>query len=185
MKKENRDDIELKIMEAFTSVKSDKEIGMPDIEKEFSTITAKQNKSSQNSLRKIAAVAAIIIAISCIAVAAIINRKTIVNIFSNRNKIEISRDAFTIVQDDALAVPTDTTLAKSRMIAFENAELCEIMDSINNVYNTNVVFKNEDIKHLHLHFCFNTDEKLNDVIISLNMFEKINIRLKDKKLEVE
>lgn len=182
MNKNYKDDMEIRIMEAFTSMKSDQEIGMPDVEAELSELLRKKNMQTKNHWRKIAASVTAIITVCCIGVAAIINHGAMV---SNENKIDVTENTYTEEAKNALTVSADTALTMSRIVAFDNAELCEIMDSINNIYKVKVVFNNEEVKHLHLHFKFCTDDKLNDVIQSLDMFEKINIKEKEGKLEVE
>lgn len=183
MNKNNKDNMEIKIMEAFTSMKSDQEIGMPDIEDELSKLMIRRNRQTMmNHWRKIAASVATIVTVCCIAVAAIINHRTMV---SDENKADITENTFTTKARNTQAIPVDTTLAMPRLVALDNAELCEIMDSLNNIYKVEVVFNNEEVKHLHLHFKFCTGDKLSEVIQNLNMFEKINIKQTDGKLEVE
>lgn len=174
--------MEIKIMEAFTSMKSDHEIGMPNIEDELSKLMIKRNKQTMNHWRKIAASVAAIVTVCCIAMAAIINHITMV---SDESKADITENTFTTEAKNTQTIPVDTTLALQHIVAFDNAELFEIMDSLNNTYKVEVVFNNEEVKHLHLHFKFCTGDKLNDIIQNLNMFEKINIKQTDGKLEVE
>lgn len=163
-------------------MKSDQEIGMPDVESQLSELLRKKNKQTKNYWRKIAASIAIIFAVSCIAIAAIINHEIMA---SDENKPEATENEFMPEAKNTLSVPADTALAMPRIVAFDNAELCEIVDSIAGIYKLEVVFINEEVKHLHLHFKFRTDDKLNDVIQNLNMFEKINIKDKEGILEVE
>ena len=53
MNKNHKDNMELKIMEAFTSVKSDKEIGLPNVEEELAKLMARKNKRRVIFFRKI------------------------------------------------------------------------------------------------------------------------------------
>lgn len=182
MNKNYKDNMEIKIMEAFTSMKSDQEIGMPDVEDELSKLLRNRDKQAKNHWRKTAASVVAIITVCCIAVAAIINHGIIA---SDVNKAEATENVFLPEAKNALSIPADTAMTMSRIVAFDNAELCEIMDSISKIYKVEAVFVNEDAKHLHLHFKFYTDDRLNDVIQNLNMFEKINIKEKEGILEVE
>lgn len=177
-----KDNMEIKIMEAFTSMKSDQEIEMPNVEDELSKLLIKKNKQTKNHWRKTAASVAAIVTVCCIAVAAIINNAIMV---SDDNKAEATENVCMPEVENALSVPADSAMSMPRIAAFDNAELCEIMDSISNIYKVEVVFINEDVKHLHLHFKFCTDDELNDVIQNMNMFEKINIKEKEGRLEVE
>ena len=59
------------------------------------------------------------------------------------------------------------------------------MTSISNNYHVNVEFSNKELKTIRLHFRYNTSDSLEDVIKTLNMFEKIKVRYNNEKLEVE
>lgn len=174
--------MELKIMEAFTSMKQDKEIGMPNIEDELSKVLAKRNKRVVSNWRKIAVSVAVIVTICSIAVATIINHRISV---SNQIKSDVSRNIVATESRNTQSIPENPSLTVSHVVSFDNAELSEIMDSIGNVYKIEFVFVNEEIKHLHLHFKFDTSDTLNDIIQNLNMFERINIKEKEGILEVE
>ena len=178
MKNQN-DNMEIEIMEAFTSMKSDREIGMPDIEQELAKLTVGRYAHGSTFLSKIASTIAILVAISGIAVAAIVNHQAIANFFSGYKETIVS------AENRLKSITSDSIAATPKVIEFENSELAEIMNSIGNTYKTDVRFKEEEKKHIHLHFQYNTSDKLDQVIFSLNMFEKINIKLVDGKLEVE
>ena len=170
--------MEIEIMEAFTSIKSDQEIGMPDVEHELARLKARRNVPSVSPFRKIAATIAIVVAISGIAVAAVVNHQAITNFFTgNRTSVE--------AEAQPQLAPSDTIPAKPKVVKFANSELEEIMTSIGCNYGKSVIFKKEELKHVHLHFQYDTSEKLERVILCLNMFEKIKIRLNGDKLEVE
>lgn len=163
-------------------MKSDQEIGMPDVEDELSELLRKRNKQAKNHWRKVAASVAAVVTVCCIAVAAIVNH---VIMAYDEDKAEVTGNVFMYGVENEASVTEDTVMTTSRVVAFDNAELCEIMDSISNIYKVEVGFVNEEVKHLHLHFKFCTDDKLNDVISNLNMFEKISIKEKEGRLEVE
>lgn len=163
---------------SYKEVSSELGISIQAVNKHISQALRKLRKRFNPSM-------AIIFAASCIAVAAIIEHQTIAAFLSEKSKTDVSENSITKGQYIKQTISTDTTIIKPHVVAFDNAELCEIMDSINNIYKVKVVFNNEEVKHLHLHFKFCTDDKLNDVIQSLDMFEKINIREKEGILEIE
>lgn len=177
-----KDDMEIKIMEAFASVKSDQEIGMPDVEEELSKIMVNRNKQDRKHWRNIAAAVAVIVTASCIAVAAIINNRAS---SLDEFKLDTAMSPLSTQPGEEQVISADTTVSMPHMVTFENAELNEIMDSIDNIYNVEVVFMNDDVRHLHLHFKFDANAKLSNVVQNLNMFDKINIKEKEGKLEVE
>lgn len=176
--------MEIKIMEAFTSMKSDKEIGMPNVEEELAKLMARKNKRRVAFFRKIAASIAFAVAICGIAVAAIVSHGVIPDFFSGKTN-SIAEEKLMRISNDLTIIPSDTVTITSGVMMFENSELADIMQSISNAYKKEVVFKNEELKHVHLHFQYNTEDKLEQVLQSLNMFEKINVKFNDDKLEVE
>lgn len=177
--KNHKDNMEIEIMEAFTSMKSDREIGMPDIEQELAKLTERMETRASSLSRKIASTIAVLVAISGIAVAAVVNHQAIVNFFSGNKETTVS------AENRLQSTTSDSIAATPKVVKFENSELAEIMSSISNTYKTDVTFKDVEKKHIHLHFQYYTSDKLEQVIISLNMFEKIDVKLVDGKLEVE
>lgn len=184
MNKNNKDNMELKIMEAFTSMKSDQEIGMPNVEEELAKLMARKNRRRVVFFRKMAASIAFAVAICGIAVAAIVNHGAIPSFFFGKTN-SIAEEKQMRNSNDLTIIPSDTVTVTSGVMMFENSELADIMQSISNAYKKDVVFKNEELKHVHLHFQYNTEDKLEQVLQSLNMFEKINVKFNDDKLEVE
>ena len=84
-----------------------------------------------------------------------------------------------------IIVPNDSVQKPSGQVTFDNQELADILTSICNAYKVEIHFKDETQKHIRLHFTYDTKEKLEDVMESLNTFEKFRLELKDKKLTVE
>lgn len=183
--KNPKDDIGFEVMEAFTSMKSDQEIGMPNVEQELAKLKAKRNRHTVSAFRKIAASVAIVLAVSGIAVAAIINHHRIYNLFTGNDTEIIEETSTTTIPTELVITPSDTIVVKQGVIMFENAELEEIMTSISNNYKIDIIFKKEELKHLHLHYQYNTADKLEQVLQTLNSFEKINMKNNEGKLEVE
>lgn len=184
MNKNHKDSMEIKIMEAFTSMKSYQEIGMPNVEEELAKLMARKNRRRVVFFRKMAASIAFAVAICGIAVAAIVNHGAIPSFFFGKTN-SIAEEKQMRISNDLTIIPSDTVTVTSGVVMFENSELADIMLSISNAYKKEVVFKNEELKHVHLHFQYKTEDKLELVLQSLNMFEKINVKLNDDKLEVE
>lgn len=184
MNKDHKDNMELKIMEAFTSMKSNQEIGMPNVEEELARLLARKNRRRVVFLRKIAASIVFAVVICGIAVAAIVNHGAIPDFFSDKTNNIAEEEQMRIPYDQTI-IPSDTVTVTSGVVMFENSELADIMQGISNAYKKEIVFKNEELRHVHLHFQYNTEDKLELVLQGLNMFEKINVKLDDDKLEVE
>ena len=82
-------------------------------------------------------------------------------------------------------LPCDTIPAIKGDVTFEDNELEEVLRSICNAYKVEIVFRNEEQKHILLHFSYNTEDKLQDVVDGLNLLKKFCLKQKDNKLTVE
>ena len=182
------DNIEFELMEAFTSEKSDKDIGMPDIEQELAMVKEKHSRQTFLPMRKIAASVAIIMALSGITLAAVVNSDRLAQFFiHNKEEMPVSAVTKTSVtkKSDLIIMPSDTVVVQKGDIIFDDTCLADIMTSISNNYHINVEFSNKELKSIRLHFRYNTSDSIEDVIKTLNMFEKIKVRYDNEKLEVE
>lgn len=132
-------------------------------------------------LRKIAAVLLSVIVLSSFAYAAVCTN------FFTQTWTETSE--VTVMDahkpSSLIIVPTDTIQKPVGTITFDNEELAEILTSICNAYKVEIHFKNEEQKHIRMHFSYDSKDNLDDVVESMNMFEKIHLSLKDKILMVE
>ena len=181
------DNIEFELMEAFTSEKSDKDIGMPDIEQELALVKGKHGSRIFPPMRKIAASVAIIMALGGITLAAVVNGDRLAQFFTGNKEMPASAVTKTSVarNNDLIIMPSDTVIVEKGDITFDDSSLADIMTSISNNYNINVEFNNKELKAIRLHFKYNTSDSLEDVVKALNMFEKIKVRHNNEKLEVE
>lgn len=181
------DNIEFELMEAFTSEKSDKDIGMPDIEQELALVKEKHGRRIFPPMRKIAASVAIIMALGGITLAAVVNGDRIARFFTGNKEVPASAVTKTLVarNNELIIMPSDTVIVEKGDITFDDSSLADIMTSISNNYNINVEFNNKELKAIRLHFKYNTSDSLEDVVKALNMFEKIKVRHNNEKLEVE
>lgn len=181
------DNIEFELMEAFTSEKSDKDIGMPDIEQELALVKEKHGRRIFPPMRKIAASVAIIMALGGITLAAVVNGDRIAQFFTGNKEMPASAVTKTSVarNNELIIMPSDTVIVEKGDITFDDSSLADIMISISNNYNINVEFNNKELKAIRLHFKYNTSDSLEDVVKALNMFEKIKVRHNNEKLEVE
>ncbi len=181
------DNIEFELMEAFTSEKSDKDIGMPDIEQELAMVKEKHGRRIFPPMRKIAASVAIIMALGGITLAAVVNGDRFALFFTGNKEMPASAVTKTSVarNNELIIMPSDTVIVEKGDITFDDSSLADIMTSISNNYNINVEFNNKEQKAIRLHFKYNTSDSLEDVVKALNMFEKIKVRHNNEKLEVE
>ncbi len=191
-----KNEIEM-LRQAFSDGKTDEQIQMPDAEAELATfMDAHKKKFEQKPLvnfdrkpvrltfmRKIAALFLGIVMLSGLAYA------TVRTHFFTRPWSGEPKTESVVVTDvrpsSLMIVPNDSVPQPSGTVTFDNHELADILTSICNAYKVDIVFKDEEQKHIRLHFSYDTKDKLEDVIESMNTFQKFRLELKDKKLNVE
>lgn len=92
--KQPEDNMELEVMRAFASRKSDQEIGMPDVEQELARLKARMAPSNAGfSLRKIAAILVAVLMLTGLSYAAV---RTLISAPSNSPKGEDSQASSTL-----------------------------------------------------------------------------------------
>lgn len=180
MKKNAPRDIHLDLMDAYTSTKTDAQIGMPDVEQELLRVRRQARARSASALRKVAASAAIALLIGGIAVAAIVGRPALSRLFAPeaQHPTEQQQPAGTATRSLGTAQPTAKAAeAKPDTLAFDNAELKDIMQQVAHIYKVHVSFQRQQPMHLRLHFEFVSTEKIEEVVARLNMFEAFHATL--------
>ena len=80
-------------------------------------------------------------------------------------------------------LPTDT-IAKSGPIVFDNVTLDRIVKDIATYHHLEMDLQNEQASLLRFYFVWNQEDRLQEVIEKLNMFEQVNLTVKDGKLIV-
>lgn len=189
MNSNHQDDIHLDVMEAFTSMHTDHEIGMPDVSQELArvkaSVNARRHRHAMTRLRKTAAVAAIVIAVSGVALAAVVSHTSIASLFTDtRQPSAAPAPAPSVASPVSQSVAPADSITHPEMVSFDHATLSDIMASIGHTYGKTVIFCNDDLRPLRLHFRYSTGDTLQQVIESLNMFEKITVTINGDNLEV-
>ena len=183
-----KNEIEM-LRQSFAQGKSDAEIQMPDAEAELAAFMAAHKEHFAHNgprlafIRKIAALFLGILMLTGFAYAAV---RTGFFTHPWDDKPLAEQVAVTdAIPASLIIVPNDSVQKPSGQVTFDNQELADILTSICNAYKVEIHFKDETQKHIRLHFTYDTKEKLEDVMESLNTFEKFRLELKDKKLTVE
>ena len=144
---------------------------------------APHRRTATLSFRKIAALFLVIVMLSGFAYAAV--RTSFFTKPWNGQPVSKVEDSFPETEKKLILMPSDTIPAKKGDVTFEDNELEEVLRSICNTYKVEIVFRNEEQKHIRLHFSYNTDDKLKDVVEDMNLLKKFRLDLKDNKLTVE
>ena len=80
-------------------------------------------------------------------------------------------------------IPRDTISNKT--VVFENTELASILKQMASYYHKELIFNNDNSRHLRLYFNWNKKEDLQQNIKLLNGFSRINITCTDNTITVE
>lgn len=183
-----KNEIEM-LRQSFAQGRTDEEIHMPDAEAELIHFMAEHENHFEHRtvrltlIRKMTAVFLGILMLSGLGYAAI---RT--SFFTQPWREEHATDQTVMVEmppSSLLILPNDSVQKPTGVITFDNQELADVLKSICNTYKVEIQFKNEEQKHIRLHFSYDTEESLRDVMESLNIFEKFRLELKGKKLSVE
>ena len=154
---------------------------MPDVDEAWQQF-AQQHISSvrpMHTWRKIAAIFIGILALSGIAFAAVHIVRQAQHEERPVTEVEKPQSAVTVSQ----ALPTDT-IVKSRPVVFDNVTLDSIAKDIAAYHHLDMDLQNEQASQFRFYFVWDKEDRLQEVIEKLNMFEQVNLAVEDGKLIV-
>ena len=85
-------------------------------------------------------------------------------------------------QQEKIQEQTDSTVSQVRV--FEDAELSAMLSEMASYYHCEVVYQNEEVKHIRLYFTWNKQQSIDEVIEIFNRFERIHIQKENQQLIV-
>lgn len=186
--------------------KSKEEMKMPSIDAEWEKLKDEmklkeemsQNAETQqaaklfslwNPMRKVAAVAAVLV-VSGITFAAIhlVTRSHQESDKHNTELVASRKDSIQQVsapQKSNIEEKTDSASLAQLPLVYENAELQNILTPIAEHFHLQVTYQNESARHIRLFLQLEKNMSLDDIIELMNHFEKVNIRHEGQTLIVE
>lgn len=192
-KKQPEDNMELEVMRAFTSRKSDQEMGMPDVEQELARLKARRsdlprmggNRGGHLSLlRKVAAILVAALMLTGLSYAAV--RTSFFTQSWNEDKAQVAE------VKTADADPTEHTayapeikMVGDSVILFKDYRLDSIMMQIDKHYQVESQFLENESRSMRLLFKWNRQHSLEEVLERMNGFERLKVRREENKLIVE
>lgn len=192
-KKQPEDNMELEVMRAFASRKSDQELGMPDVEQELARLKARRsdlprmggNRGGHLSLlRKVAAILVAALMLTGLSYAAV--RTSFFTQSWNEDKAQVAE-----VQT-ADADPTEHTayapeikMVGDSVILFKDYRLDSIMMQIDKYYQVESQFADAESRSMRLLFKWNRQHSLEEVLERMNGFERFKVRREENTLIVE
>lgn len=196
--KHSKDNMELEVMRAFNSRKSDKEISMPDVEKELtrlksnrkeSTLISGQKQNMGHLSRKIAAILVVALMLTGLSYAAVRTSfftKGWADTASSSPKEENPRAASSLNSTGQESVSIEKAEEdESTFILFQDATLDSVMMQITRYYKVEAHFTDERLRSVRLLFKWNKQHNLDEVLKRLNGFERFHIHRKENVLIVE
>jgi hypothetical protein len=151
-----------------------------DVEEALKKFEAKH--THRFSWRSMAAVIISVVMISGIAYAAISLSRRATTAQPAKTEVPASV-AVTKTKTQSEEQKTDTIVMKEK--SFDDVELETILSEISTYYNVKVEYHSDASKHLRLHFHWDKTQTLEEVVETMNHFEKVSITLFDDKMEVE
>lgn len=91
----------------------------------------------------------------------------------------------TVAEPDTVAVVEDIAAVTPRTIVFDNTPFETIISDIASYYGCTTAFSSDTTKSLRLFFRWDQNLPLESVVESLNNFERINICLTDKTIQID
>lgn len=176
---------EMMVKEAITSQKSDKEIGMPDIESELKRVkqTARRKHPMLSGWQKIAAVFAAAVTISGLVWAAVYyNHHQTETKTAEQHQMKIITTTEELTEEDR-----EATVSVDLTLSYDKASLEQIVVDLTAYYHLEQpVFENKKTARKYkLHITFNREGSIQDAVDLLNQFGSIRIELIDNKLVVK
>lgn len=189
---ETREALDYQKCKALDYQKPKEEMTMPSVSEEWKKLKAKKETkivTLWNPMRKVAAIVAILI-VSGIAFAAIhlathhqqeISSEQPKQAIDQQDSVRSSSALATTKQ----AASADTTATAKLPLAYENAELQNILTPIAEHFHVSVNYQNESARHIRLYLQLTENMSLDEIVELMNHFEKVNIRHEGNVLIVE
>ena len=99
----------------------------------------------------------------------------------NKVKTEVAQVAENH-QQEKIQEQTDSTVRRTRV--FEDAELSAMLSEMASYYHCEVVYQNEEVKHIRLYFTWDKRQSIDEVIEIFNRFERIHMQKENQQLIV-
>jgi len=155
---------------------------IPDVDEawqQFARQQRRRNVTSLHSWHKVAAMIIGILTLSGIAFAAVHIVRLSQHEEQSVTAVEKPQSAVTVSQ----TFPTDT-IVKTEPVVFDNVTLDSIAKDIASNHHLDMDLQNEQASQLRFYFVWNQEDRLQEVIEKLNMFEQVNLAVEDDKLIV-
>lgn len=197
--KQPENNMELEVMRAFNSRKTDQEIAMPDVEQELSRLKARmatsrspKGEDSQasshlyigvHSLRKVAAILVAALVLTSLSYAAV--RTSFFTHSWNEANEQVAEPTPNAEPTEQPACKPEITMKGDSIVLFKDVRLDSILMLTDVHYEVESQFNDAELRQIRLLFKWHKQHSLDEVLQRLNGFERFQIRREENNLIVE
>lgn len=171
----------------------DRKIGMPDIDMEWAkfekeVIDASEEKSKVESRKwkvnsnwsRAAMFTGIIMGVSLIALASIYFYPTPKQ--ETETKKDVAEQIAAVQHTEE--IKTDTLTINREVFKFDNIEMKTIAKKIGDYYGKQIVFENEEAKHVRLYIQIEKTKSIEEVVEFMNNFKKVHLTIEGNSIHI-
>ena len=171
----------------------DRKIGMPDIDMEWAkfekeVIDPSEEKSKVESRKwkvnsnwsRAAMFIGIIMSVSLIALASIYFYPTPKQ--ETENKKDVAEQIAAVQHTEE--IKTDTLTINREVFKFDNIEMKTIAKKIGDYYGKQIVFENEEAKHVRLYIQIEKTKSIEEVVEFMNNFKKVHLTIEGNSIHI-
>ena len=171
----------------------DRKIGMPDIDMEWAkfeneVIDSSEEKSKVESRKwkvnsnwsRAAMFIGIIMSVSLIALASIYFYPTPKQ--ETENKKDVAEQIVAVQHTEE--IKTDTLTINREVFKFDNIEMKTIAKKIGDYYGKQIVFENEEAKHVRLYIQIEKTKSIEEVVEFMNNFKKVHLTIEGNSIHI-
>ena len=172
----------------------DRKIGMPDIDMEWAkfekeVIEASEEKSKVESGKwkvnsmiwsRAAMITGIIMGVSLITLASIYLYSTP----QEKTEPQETGSEMAVTAPVQEIIKTDTLTINREVFKFDNIEMKIIAKKIGDYYGKQIVFENEEAKHVRLYIQIEKSKSIEEVVEFMNNFKKVHLTIEDNSIHI-
>ena len=171
----------------------DRKIGMPDIDMEWAkfekeVIDASEEKSKVESRKwkvnsnwsRAAMFTGIIMGVSLIALASIYFYPTPKQ--ETETKKDVAEQIAAVQHTEE--IKTDTLTINREVFKFDNIEMKTIAKKVGDYYGKQIVFENEEAKHVRLYIQIEKTKRIEEVVEFMNNFKKVHLTIEGNSIHI-
>ena len=172
----------------------DRKIGMPDIDMEWAkfekeVIEASEEKSKVESGKwkvnsmiwsRAAMITGIIMGVSIITLASIYLYSTP----QEKTEPQETGSEMAVTAPVQEIIKTDTLTINREVFKFDNIEMKTIAKKIGDYYGKQIVFENEEAKHVRLYIQIEKSKSIEEIVEFMNNFKKVHLTIEDNSIHI-